>query len=261
MEARGAPALHVVESGPADAPLVVLVHGSMDRSGGFAKVARRLQHHRRVLRYDRRGYGASLAVGGPFTVERHVADLAALLAGRRAVVVGHSFGGNVALGLADRHPDLVRALLVYEAPMSWEPWWPQRSAGGRAVAAARQGTTPEDAAEAFLRTMIGDSIWERLPGGTRAERRSEGHALVAELADLRAGAPYDPAHVVAPTLVAHGEHGRPHQVEGARVLASRLARAELVVLAGAGHGAHLSHPDAFAELVERTVAIADTSRP
>ena len=51
-----------------------------------------------MLRYDRRGYARSRDVGGPFTMDAHVADLAALLDGRRAVVFGHSYGGNVALG-------------------------------------------------------------------------------------------------------------------------------------------------------------------
>jgi hypothetical protein len=39
---RPGPALHINEAGPPDAPLVVLVHGALDRSAGFAKVARRL---------------------------------------------------------------------------------------------------------------------------------------------------------------------------------------------------------------------------
>ena len=46
-------------------PLVVLVHGSMDRMAGLAKVARRLAPDHHVLRYDRRGYGHSVAHPGP----------------------------------------------------------------------------------------------------------------------------------------------------------------------------------------------------
>ena len=79
-------AIQAVESGPPEAPLVALVHGSMDRTAGMAKVVRRLDVHHRVLRYDRRGYGTSRDIGGPFTIARHVDDLVELLAGRPAVV-------------------------------------------------------------------------------------------------------------------------------------------------------------------------------
>jgi alpha-beta hydrolase superfamily lysophospholipase len=74
--------LAVVETGDVDAPLVALVHGSMDRMAGFTKLTRRLGDRYRVLRYDRRGYGQSRAVAGPYTIATHVDDLIDLLAGR-----------------------------------------------------------------------------------------------------------------------------------------------------------------------------------
>ncbi len=74
--------LWVDEAGAEDAPLVVLVHGSMDRSTSFAKVVRRLRDDFRVLSYDRRGYGRSVAVGGPFTMGRQVDDLLSVMADR-----------------------------------------------------------------------------------------------------------------------------------------------------------------------------------
>ena len=97
---------------------------------------------------------------------------------------GHSYGGNVALALAERHPELVRAVAVYEVPLSWLPWWPGAPAG----AARRTRGTPEDAAEQFMRRMIGDDQWEALPESTRAARRAEGVAFVEEITDLGAAA-------------------------------------------------------------------------
>jgi pimeloyl-ACP methyl ester carboxylesterase len=73
--------------GPAEAPLIVLVHGAMDRSAAMVLLSRRLDEDFRVLRYDRRGYARSHGAGGPFTMDSHVADLESLLAGRRALVV------------------------------------------------------------------------------------------------------------------------------------------------------------------------------
>jgi molybdopterin-guanine dinucleotide biosynthesis protein A/pimeloyl-ACP methyl ester carboxylesterase len=246
--------LHVEESGAPDAPFVVLVHGSMDRATGMAKVARRLHDTARVLRYDRRGYARSRPHPGPFGIDEQVADLVALLDGRRAVLVGHSLGGDIVLAAADRHPELVRAVAVYEPPLSWEPWWPSTSGGSVAVGTAR---TAEDAAELFLRYMLGDERWERLPARTRADRRAEGPALVGELRSLRRGAPWRAEHIHAPVVAGVGERARRHHREAVRLIAEQLPDARAVVVPGAGHGAHASHPDAFVELlVAPTLALA-----
>ena len=115
-------------AGPDDAPLVVLIHGSMDRSAGLLRLSRRLDDGHQVVRYDRRGYGRSRPHPGPYGIESQVGDVEALLAGRPAVVFGHSYGGNVALALASRRPDLVAAVAVFEVPLSWLDWWPGSTA-------------------------------------------------------------------------------------------------------------------------------------
>src|SRR5262245_10980740 len=125
----------------------------MDRSAGFAKVAHRLDGRYRVLRYDRRGYARSRGVGPPYTCEAHVEDLLTLLDGRAAIVVGHSYGGNVALAASVAAPEQVRAVGCYEVPLQWYPWWPGTTAGMAASAKERDGG-PEDAAEMFLRRML-----------------------------------------------------------------------------------------------------------
>ena len=288
-----------------EGPLVALVHGSMDRSGGMLRVRRLLQSSHRVLRYDRRGYARSLGAGPPDSFEQQVDDLAGLLAGRPAVLVGHSFGGLVCLALAERRPELVRTVLAYEAPKMWAPWWPGSSAGSGALAVARAGAgvgagaatgdapgraalgaaggevtggdevvdpagararaTSEqaelgaEAAEWFLRRMIGDAMWERLPATMRAERRAEGPTLVAEMASVRPPAPppFDPAAIPVPVLAVRGAPARPHHVRATGELAAAAPTAELHVIAGADHGAHLSHPVELADLVRRAAALAD----
>jgi pimeloyl-ACP methyl ester carboxylesterase len=248
-----------------EGPLVALVHGSMDRSGGMLRLRRVLQPAHRVLRYDRRGYARSLPTGPPASFTQQVDDLADLLAGRPALLVGHSFGGLVCLALAERCPDLVPAVVTYEAPKMWAPWWPGSTAGSVVAAAARgpgagdgldEGS--EQAAEWFLRRMIGDDMWERLPAAMRAERRAEGATLVAEMRSVRPPAPppVDPAAVTVPVVVARGSEARPHHRRAADELARALPRAELHTVAGAAHGAHLSHPAALADLVARAAGLA-----
>lgn len=233
-------------------PLVVLLHGSMDRGASMARVAAELADLDSV-RYDRRGYGRSVEAGA-CGIDGHVEDLCHVVGERPSVLVGHSYGGVVALAAAARRPDLVLAVAAYEAPMPWCDWWPSTTAGG----AAARSEDGRAAAEGFLRRMLGDERYERLPESTRAKRGREGDALVTELRSVRSGgAPYDPRALVVPVVAARGTRSGAHLRRAAEVLAAEVPGGELVVLEGADHGAHLSQPAAFATLVvRRAVALA-----
>ncbi|MFT4617962.1 MAG: pimeloyl-ACP methyl ester carboxylesterase [Minisyncoccia bacterium] len=237
-------------SGDPALPLAVLVHGTMDRSAGMLRLSRRLDERFHVLRYDRRGYGRSRDVGGKNTVEQHVTDLAGVLQmhtpGRVVdLAFGHSFGGNVVLATAERHPELIRQAAIYETPLSWLDWWPGGTAGGAAAGA----TDPGEAAETFMRRLIGDQRWEQLPSGTRADRRAEGAAMVEEINDLRHSAPWAVEAVSIPLLAMGGELGRPHHQRGMQWLSEQIPSADYVRLDGAGHGAPNTHPAELAMLV------------
>lgn len=225
---------------------VVIVHGVMDRSASFGRVARQLGHLE-LVRYDRRGYGRSVGLG-PAPLAQHVDDLEALLDDRPAVVFGHSLGGVIALAVAQRRPELVSAVLAYESPTPWAPWWPPR----RSTAAL----DPGDEAEGFMRRTVGDRVWERLPARTRAERRAEGPALLADLAALHEPAPYDPGAITVPVLAAAGTETTWWHRRAIAELAEAIPLGRQVVVAGAGHGVHLSHPTATAHLIDRAVAAA-----
>lgn len=252
-------------TGPVEGPLVVLVHGTMDRSGGLLKLARRLHDRCRVVRYDRRGYGRSARAAPDYRCARHLDDLVDVIdavdaidaveavdaldeppAGRRSsTLFGHSYGGNVALSFAARHPDVTRAVAVYETPLSWLEWWPADSAGG----AALELDDPGDAAELFMRRMIGDARWERLPPSTRSDRRGEGRAMVGELADLRTVAPWSPDRVIGPVVAMSGARGRSHHRDSVRYLERHLPDCRSVVVDGAAHAGPNTHPDAVARIV------------
>jgi pimeloyl-ACP methyl ester carboxylesterase len=234
-------------SGPIDAPPIVLVHGAMDRSAGLLRLSRRLSDRFRVIRYDRRGYGRSSGIGPPFTIDAHIDDLATLVeqtTGGDGVCLafGHSLGGNVALGLAERRPELLARVAIYETPMSWLPWWPEQTAGGTALGAA----DPAEAAEAFMRRLVGDEKWARLPPSTRAARRAEGAAMVAELADLRANAPWDGDRIMQPVLALCGERAHDHHRRSAETLPTVLPGCRLAEIPEAGHFGPNTHADAVA---------------
>lgn len=234
-----------------EGPTVVLVHGTMDRSSSFGRVQRVLDELR-VVRYDRRGYGHSVELGPPVGMDQQVDDLLDVIGDHPATVFGHSYGGTIALAAAQRSPELVRGVVVYECPMPWMPWWPKGSAGAAAVAGADD---PEDAAEAFMRRMLGDQRWKRLPPSARAARRAEGPTLVAEIAQMRPPnePAFDPAAVTVPVLAAHGSEGAEHHARSIRWIAEHAPHGSLEVVERAGHGVHLTHPAAVAALVRRMV--------
>jgi pimeloyl-ACP methyl ester carboxylesterase len=265
---------------------VVLVHGSLDRAASFARVMRRLDDLHTVA-YDRRGYHRSRqALPLNTTLEAHIDDLLAVIDGRPSVVVGHSYGGDIALGAALRRPggSGVVSVVAYEPPMPWLGAWARspNSAAAMAGAGSQSGSpgapasalsgpvgtggtggtagTVESAAEAaerFFRRMVGDASWDRLSDAAKAERRADGPALEAELAAIRTReAPFDVTALAVPATFGRGERSAARHRDTVGWLSDNVRDAELVEVAGANHGAHLTHPDAFAAMVRSAVARA-----
>jgi pimeloyl-ACP methyl ester carboxylesterase len=256
---------HVPPAVREGAPVVVLVHGSLDRAGSFARVVRRLDDLHTVT-YDRRGYHRSRgALPLNTTLDGHIDDLLAVIAGRPAVVVGHSYGGDIALGAALRHrgDPVLRGVVAYEPPMPWLGPWSRRPPDPAASAAASRpggAPDPEDpaAAERFFRRMVGDAAWERLPEAAKDERRADGPALEAELTAIRLPrAPFDVTTLAVPSTFGRGERSASRHRDTVAWLAAHTPDSELAEIAGASHGAHLTHPDAFASMVRSAVARAE----
>lgn len=81
-------------------PVVLCVHGITSSRKSWTKLGRRLSGRYRVVAYDQRGHGDSAQIQGPMTLERSLADLAAVatvIGEPVAALVGHSWGGAVAL--------------------------------------------------------------------------------------------------------------------------------------------------------------------
>jgi pimeloyl-ACP methyl ester carboxylesterase len=228
-------------------PTVVLVHGSLDRGASFARTVRRLDDLH-VVTYDRRGYHHSRAMPLARTLDEHIADLVELVADGPAVVVGHSYGGDVALGAAIAAPHAIGAVGAYEPPLPWFEWWPRRTASSIA------DENPATFAEGFFRRVVGDAGWDRLSDQSRADRQADGPALVAELSDLRRQtAPFDVAALRVPLVLGRGSQSVPHHRRAVDALFELVPDSEVIEVPGSAHGAPLSHPDAFAAFVRRVV--------
>ena len=228
----------------------------MDRHRSFLRVAHRLADCDVVL-YDRRGYAASRHAAPPVrSILDHAADLVHVLGGVPSIVVGHSYGGTIALTVAAARPDLVQAAVVYEPPLPWTLWW-QPQPGQPRLAALVDGADPGDAAESFVSRMIGEQRYNRLSASTRAELRADGPALVAEMMAIRRDPPpFEASQITVPVVVSRGSLAADRHVKAAGWLAAELPKAELRVVEGAAHGAHQSHPEEMAALVRRAIVLA-----
>lgn len=109
--------VHVIEAGEAGVPVVLMIHGASANAREFAStLAPRLQENHHILMPDRPGHGYSERLEDAEQLGVQAAQMAgalkALAPGQQAVIVGHSYGGAVALRLVLDYPELVRGLVL-----------------------------------------------------------------------------------------------------------------------------------------------------
>jgi hypothetical protein len=117
---------------------------------------------------------------------------------------------------ATRCPSAFAAIGLWEPPLSWVAWWPERTKACNAGVAASY--EPADDIEAMCRWLLGDQVWDDLPPEVQAQRRAEGAAFQIDMAS-ELDAPFDFQDVFVPALVGYGTATSAEHSEGARWLA------------------------------------------
>jgi pimeloyl-ACP methyl ester carboxylesterase len=249
-------ALAYEEAGAGDA--VVCIHGAFVADAFQPLLTEpRLTDDYRIVSYHRRGYGASDPADGPVTLAEQAADCRRVLTHlgiRRAHVVGHSFGGAVALRLALDAPKLVGTVALLEAGLLI----------GRSADLYRQGLLDtlvryrevgaRAAVDEFFRLRwpaYAEHLDRTLPGAfeqavadaaTCFEVDLPG-ALASELGEAEARRVAQPALVV---LGATSAALHPRFEETYRLLLEWLPRGEGAVIPGLSHFLQLEDPTAVA---------------
>ena len=110
--------LQVRQDGPRGAPAIVLIHGWTASIHWFDRLTPYLDRRYRVVRVDLLGHGGSAKPKNGYSMEQQadrVAGALERLGVRRALVAGHSTGGEVAIALVARHPGAARGLVVIDS--------------------------------------------------------------------------------------------------------------------------------------------------
>lgn len=207
-------------------PLVLLHGGGNSFHGSFDKQIAEWSKTHEVIGIEQVGHGATPEADGPLTYGGMADDTAALLQklGLKDVdVVGWSDGGNIALILALRHPELVRRVVVSGANFS--PYG-QLAADLRAM--REKDAHPDPKAKPFERKL--NHMWLTSP--TPSELSP---ALLAK--------------IQAPVLVMSGDHDA-ILLDHTIALYRALPHARLCVLPGTGHGTFLERPEWVNRIVE-----------
>lgn len=195
-----------------------------------------------ALAVDLPGFGLSPPPPGPWGSAEYADCVAGLLEEMAVpvVVLGHSFGGRVAVHLAADRPEAVRALVLTGVPLLAAPGGGRRPAAPYRVLRSlrRLGLVGEARMEA-ARQRYGSADYRAAQGVMR-------QVLVRTLAER-----YDDQldKLACPVTLVWGEDDMQTPLVIGRQLADRLPQAELVVCPGAGHLTPLSVPDVLRQAV------------
>lgn len=226
---------------------IVLLHDGILDGSAFDATWPLLCAKAKVVRYDRRGYGASPAATAPYDA---VADLDAVMkaAGvEHAALVGSSSGGGVAVDFTLAHPRAVDGLILVGAAVNgFKPTehFMKRTqtlvtllSQGRLADAVKDPYILTPGAEAQRAFVVADLTAH--PGNFGAARMiKDGPEVMGRLDEIK-----------APTLIVTGEADIPDVHAHAGALEALIPGAKRIVMTGGGHFIYLERPEAFTETV------------
>ncbi len=253
--------LHYTDSGAAagDKPVLIFSHGLLMDCSMFEAQIAAFKNDYRCITWDERGHGGTGDATSAFSYYDSADDAVALLASlgiKQAVFIGMSQGGFLSLRVALKHPGAVRGLVLLGSQAGTEI--PETLPGHMALveAWATHGMSEEIAA--MLEHIIGG---KRFVGAVSAPWRAKWakvtpanlHQIFATLVardDLT-----EQLHTItAPTLIVHGDADAAIPLERAQSVAQKIPHNKLVVVAGGGHAANMTHATEVNQAIKEFLA-------
>lgn len=245
--------LRLLDFGGGGSPVLIL-HGLAGRASEWSEVASDLSRRHNVVALDLRGHGGSDKPPDDLARRSFAADVVGVLEMLDlgpVCLLGHSFGGDIALMVAATRPDLLSGLVVMEAS-------PELDADTRAVIAAWFRSWParfqslDQARSFFIEAELQHlDLW--LDGLRRTDRGYVSDFAPNDMASILERSEEDIWHLLpdikAPTLMITSEAGLVSQEDVDRMVQT-IPQAQHELVQGAGHNVHLDDPAACCDLVE-----------
>lgn len=240
---------------------VLLLHGVFGSLENLGVVARKLAEHHQVHSLDLRNHGRSPHAGS-MAYGDMAEDVLAYMDRQglsRAVLIGHSMGGKIAMRLALDAPERVERLVVADiAPVTYEPHHGKILEGLRALDPATLSSRSEAdralqayVSEAPVRQFLLKNLVKKDDGGFQWRLNLD--AIQDEYDALIAGLDADHPYP-GPTLFIKGGDSDYILPEHRDQVARLFPQAVLRVIPGTGHWLHAEKPDTFTTLCERFLA-------
>lgn len=233
-------------------PIVLLHDGLLHRETWDAQFPVLAERYR-VIHHDRRGYGLSPPPDAPFS---HIRDLDAVLTAvgiERAVLIGCSSGGELAIDYTLAHPERVSALVLVGPIVSGMGTTEHfTTRGGRFFPTEK--TTLDEVIEFFSNVDPYAIVPENREAKERANALLRGNPQNLNWAAYRlAEPPKRPAlpclgEIAVPALIVVGEFDIPDVHPHCGAIEAGIPNATRLVFARAGHLVHLEQPAAFNEV-------------
>jgi pimeloyl-ACP methyl ester carboxylesterase len=250
--------IYYVEGGDPAAPSVVFIHGFPFSSRMWESQLEALGHSFHAVAYDFRGFGKSAVGDGQYTIEGHVDDLIALLDFLeidKAIVVGLSMGGYIALRALERNPErfLGVALCDTQSKADDNAGKLKRAAGAKAVKQEGAAAFAEGFVEAVFTPA---SIENNAPAVGFIKDIISANDPVAIAGNLiamagRTDTTESLADIKVPALILVGEEDKLTTPDAAGDMHSRIKGSQLHLVPKAAHLSNLENPEFFnARLLE-----------
>jgi len=247
--------LYYNDTGKAESPAVVLVHGFPFSSAMWkGQVEMLREKNLRVITYDIRGHGQSGTGDGQYSIELFVDDLMALLDHlkiSKVILCGFSMGGYIALRAIERNPDRFSALVLCDTMSSADSNEAKIRRANSVRTIKKEGI--EKFAEGFLKAVFAPRTFEEKPDVVDGIRRivlsnpplGVCGALLAMAG--RTDTTEALGKINVPALILVGEHDAVTPPSAARAMNERISNSRLHVIGNAAHMSNLENPSSFNE--------------
>ncbi len=252
-----------------EGPAILFIHGLTGSRRNWARLTDTLKTDHRVLAPDLFGHGASAKPMGDYSLGAHAAtlrDLLDLLSISRVTLVGHSFGGGIAMEFCYLFPERVQRLVLVSSgglgrdvsrllraatlpgaelvlPLIASSWVRGRvEAAGRILARTGLRASPETTEVWRGFTTLADADTRRAFLATTRGVIDPGGQTVSAHDHL-------PMGIEIPTLIVWGTRDRMIPAWHATAGHQAIADSRVVLFEGAGHFPHLDEPERFAQVL------------